>query len=84
MLVLTRKPGEKLMIGDDIVITVLSVDGDKIKLGIDAPKNVEVYRKEILDAIVEENRLACEIVPQQISEFNHLVEEREKKKALKD
>lgn len=78
MLVLSRKQGEKLIIGEDVVITVLSVDGDKIKLGIDAPKTVQIYRKELLDAVVEENRLASEIAPQQFSELKHLVNEREK------
>ena len=47
MLVLTRKTRESLVIGDDIEITVLSVTGDKVRLGIQAPRAVPVYRKEI-------------------------------------
>jgi carbon storage regulator len=47
MLVLSRRPGEKIMIGDNIVITVSEVDGDKVKLGIQAPRNVAVDREEI-------------------------------------
>jgi carbon storage regulator len=55
MLVLTRKTGEAIQIGDDIEITVLSVRGDQIKLGINAPKNIEIHRKEIYASIQEEN-----------------------------
>ncbi|MFB1082273.1 carbon storage regulator CsrA [Jeotgalibacillus sp. JSM ZJ347] len=58
MLVLTRKTGEAIRIGDDIEITVLSVQGDQIKLGIDAPKHVDIHRKEIFLAIQEENEAA--------------------------
>ena len=59
MLVLTRKPGERLVIGDNIVITVVEVKGDNIRIGIDAPREVKVYRGEIYDAIVAENRQAA-------------------------
>jgi carbon storage regulator len=55
MLVLTRKTGEAIQIGDDIEITVLSVKGDQIKLGINAPKSIEIHRKEIYVSIQEEN-----------------------------
>lgn len=51
MLVLSRKKNEQIRIGDDIVITVIEIRGDKIKLGINAPKNVSVHRQEIYDAI---------------------------------
>ena len=59
MLVLTRKPGERLVIGDNIVITVVEIKGDNIRIGIDAPREVKVYRGEIYDAIVAENREAA-------------------------
>lgn len=55
MLVLTRKPKESIMIGDDIEITVLSIEGDQIKLGIIAPKNIDIHRKEIYLSIKQEN-----------------------------
>ncbi|MCP1492524.1 carbon storage regulator [Peribacillus frigoritolerans] len=61
MLVLTRKPNEAIMIGDDIEITILSIEGDQIKLGIDAPKNVDIHRKEIYLSIQQENRKASKI-----------------------
>jgi len=59
MLVLTRKPGERLVIGDNIVITVVEVKGDNVRLGIDAPREVKVYRGEIFEAIAAENRQAA-------------------------
>jgi carbon storage regulator len=55
MLVLTRKTGETIQIGEDIEVTVVAVNGDQVKLGINAPKNVEVHRKEIYISIQEEN-----------------------------
>ena len=51
MLVLTRKKNESLIIRDDIVITVVDVRGDKVRLGIAAPKDVTVHRREVYDAI---------------------------------
>jgi carbon storage regulator len=55
MLVLTRKTGEAIQIGEDIEISVVSVKGDQVKLGINAPKNVEIHRKEIYLTIQDEN-----------------------------
>ncbi|MFE0504612.1 carbon storage regulator CsrA [Peribacillus butanolivorans] len=55
MLVLTRKLNEAIMIGDDIEITILAVEGEQIKLGINAPKNVDIHRKEIYLSIQQEN-----------------------------
>jgi carbon storage regulator len=56
MLVLTRKPGEKIMIGDDIVITFLeSRGGDGIRIGIDAPRHLEIKREEISKAVADAN-----------------------------
>ncbi|QIZ65899.1 carbon storage regulator CsrA [Geobacillus subterraneus] len=58
MLVLTRKLKEAIQIGDDIEITVLAISGDQVKLGINAPKHVEIHRKEVYLAIQAENRAA--------------------------
>jgi carbon storage regulator len=49
MLVLTRKTNQSIMIGDDIEITVLSVSGDKVRIGIEAPRDISVFRREVLD-----------------------------------
>ncbi|MFC5930107.1 carbon storage regulator [Cryobacterium melibiosiphilum] len=58
MLVLTRKPGEKILIGDDIVITVLDARGDSVRIGIDAPRGVKIQRDEVLRAVTEANLAA--------------------------
>ncbi|MBC8015442.1 MAG: carbon storage regulator CsrA [Sporomusaceae bacterium] len=59
MLALTRKPGERIVIGDNIVITIVEIKGDNIKLGIDAPKEIKIYRGELYDSIVAENKQAA-------------------------
>ena len=61
MLALTRKCGERIVIGDDITITVVDIKGDSIRVSIDAPKHVKIYRGELYDAIVDENRLSAEL-----------------------
>ncbi|ACJ34933.1 carbon storage regulator CsrA [Anoxybacillus flavithermus] len=58
MLVLTRKLKEAIQIGDDIEVVVLAIDGDQVKLGIRAPKHIDVHRKEIYLAIQAENNAA--------------------------
>jgi len=60
MLVLSRKPGEALRVGEDVEITVVEVKGDMVRLGIQAPRDVQVWRRELWQAIVEENRKAAE------------------------
>ncbi len=59
MLVLTRKSGEKIKIGDNIYINVLSVEGGVVKIGIDAPREVSIIRMEVLEQIKKENIAAA-------------------------
>ncbi len=58
MLILARKVDEQIIIGDDIVISIVDIKGDQVKLGIQAPQNVKVYRHEVYEAIQKENRAA--------------------------
>jgi carbon storage regulator len=60
MLVLTRKSGEVITIGDDVRITVIGIEGSQVKIGIDAPKEVKVHRAEILERIRQENAAGIE------------------------
>jgi carbon storage regulator len=59
MLVLSRRPHESIVIGHDIVVTVLDVRRDQVRIGIEAPKDVEVHRKEVYEAIQEANKAAA-------------------------
>ncbi|WP_209121469.1 carbon storage regulator CsrA [Alkalihalobacillus sp. BA299] len=59
MLVLTRKKNQSITIGDDIEITILAVDGEQVKIGIAAPRELEIHRKEVYLAIQEENSQAA-------------------------
>ena len=63
MLVLSRHRDESIMIGDNIVITIVDIRGDKVRLGIDAPQEIPVHRQEIYDAIKKENGQATRIRP---------------------
>lgn len=63
MLVLSRKKGETIVIQDQIELTILSVDGDTVKVGISAPKHVDIFRKEVYLSIQESNRES--VAPQQ-------------------
>lgn len=58
MLALTRKKGDSIIIGDNIEIFVLGIQGEQVKLGVVAPRNVGVYRKEVYEQILEENKAA--------------------------
>jgi carbon storage regulator len=60
MLILTRRPGERVVIGDEILVTVMGVSGHTVRLGIEAPQGVSIFREEIWDAVREENRAAAE------------------------
>jgi carbon storage regulator len=60
MLVITRKSGERVCLGDEITITVLDIAGSSVRLGIEAPAEVPVYRHEIWEAVKAENRAAAE------------------------
>jgi carbon storage regulator len=59
LLIITRRPGEKVMIGDDVTLEVIEVSGSSVRIGIAAPKSIPVYREEIWRAVKEENAAAA-------------------------
>ncbi len=61
MLVLSRQRDESIIIGDNVVVTIVDVRGDKVRLGIDAPREVPVHRREVYEAIQRENQQAARI-----------------------
>jgi carbon storage regulator len=63
MLVLSRHRDESIMIGDDVVITIVDIRGDKVRLGIEAPTDIPVHRQEVYEAIKRENERATRVDP---------------------
>ncbi|OOM77920.1 hypothetical protein CLPUN_20930 [Clostridium puniceum] len=61
MLIITRKKGESLMIGDDIEITISKIEDGSVKIGINAPKKITILRKELYEQVKEENRQAINV-----------------------
>ncbi|MFW6216008.1 MAG: carbon storage regulator CsrA [Alkalispirochaetaceae bacterium] len=59
MLILARKINERIVIGDNVEVSVVDIKGDQVKIGIDAPTSVKVYRYEVFEAIQQENRAAA-------------------------
>jgi carbon storage regulator len=60
MLILSRKLNEKIKIGEDITVTVIELRGDQVKIGVEAPKHVKVFRQEVFNAIQKENKAAAD------------------------
>lgn len=73
MLVLTRQKNESIMIGDDVEVTLLEVRGDKVRLGIRAPADVRVFRKEIYEAIQAENLAASQAADADLKSVEQLL-----------
>lgn len=74
MLILTRKLNESIMIGDQIEISIVDIRGDQVKLGIQAPKNIKVYRQEVYRAIQKENIEAVKSKPELIFSLDNLLD----------
>ncbi len=60
MLILSRKLNEKIIIGDNVELSIIEIKGDQVKLGVNAPRDVKVFRKEVFDAIQAENKAAAQ------------------------
>ena len=72
VLVLTRHANQSIMIGQDVVITVLEVRGDQVRIGIKAPRNVEVHREEVFAALQKANRSAASPSPEALGALGAL------------
>ena len=66
MLVLSRQRDESIMIGDDVVVTIVDIRGDKVRLGIEAPTEIPVHRQEVYEAIQRENQRASQLQPEDV------------------
>ena len=66
MLVLSRQRDESIVIGDNVVVTIVEVRGDKVKLGIEAPQEIPVHRREVYEAICRENEQAAKLRPDEV------------------
>ena len=73
MLILTRKLGERITIGDNIVITLLEITGSQVRLGIEAPKGISIHRQEIYERIRQQNLRASEVTASDLSEADSLL-----------
>jgi len=69
MLVLSRQRDESIMIGDNIVVTIVDIRGDKVRLGINAPAEIPVHRQEVYEAIQRENLRASQLEPRDTQEL---------------
>ena len=78
MLILTRKAGEAITIGEDVKITILNIQGKQVKIGIVAPEKVSVYREEIFKRIQTENIRASESKPDNLEELSKMLRTRKK------
>ncbi|HLS23551.1 MAG TPA: carbon storage regulator CsrA [Pseudogracilibacillus sp.] len=78
MLVLTRKRKQAIKIGDDIEIKIIAIEGDQVKIGIEAPKSVEVHRKEVYEAIQLQNSEAANISTELFSSLHEIIQIRDK------
>ena len=79
MLVLSRQRDQTIMIGDDIEITVVDIRGDKVRIGINAPKCIKVHRKEVYDAIKNENLRAAGVKPEDLPKTTEMDKEQKDK-----
>ena len=70
MLVLSRQRDESIIIGDNIVVTIVDVRGDKVRLGIQAPTEIPVHRQEVYEAIQRENQRAAKLQPDDTKDLN--------------
>ncbi len=84
MLVLTRKIGEKIIIGDNIFLTIIDIKGDQVQLGLDAPREISIHREEVFLEIQEENKRAQASKDFDIDTIDKLLEEKKRRDTKTD
>ena len=72
MLILSRKVDEQIKIGNDITVTIIEVRGEQVKIGVEAPKSVKVFREEVFNAIQKENKAAAVMNTSALDSFSKL------------
>jgi carbon storage regulator len=77
MLILSRRVNERILIGDDIEVFIVDIKGDQVKVGIKAPREVKVYRQEVLAEIQQQNIEASRAEPERLPEIRGLLGDRE-------
>lgn len=80
MLVLSRKPGEAIRIGDDIEISIIEVRGDTVRVGIDAPRCVPVFRRELLTEVAKANVESIRVASEEIEALKTLLQTKEERR----
>ena len=73
MLVLTRRVSQSIVIGNDVVVTVLEVRGDQVRIGVSAPRDVDVHREEVYEELQEANRAAASPSPEAVTKLGRLL-----------
>ena len=73
MLILSRKTDQAIKIGDDITITIIDIQGDQVKIGVDAPRDVKVFRQEVFNAIKTENTAAASVNTDKILDLSKIL-----------
>jgi carbon storage regulator len=84
MLILARKTNESIMIGDQIEISIVDIKGDQVKVGIQAPNDIKIYRQEVYKAIQMENIKAMETKPDILPKLDNLLSKKVEDKNKKD
>ena len=73
MLILSRKTDQQIKIGDDITLTIIEIRGDQVKIGVEAPKSIKVFRQEVFSAIKSENTAALNVITDSIGALSKML-----------
>lgn len=73
MLILSRKTDQQIKIGEDITVTIIDIHGDQVKIGVEAPRNVKVFRQEVFNAIKSENTAAAAVNTEKIEGLSKIL-----------